>query len=441
MTKRQSSVGKAAAEPTTVVVITPGPTDVLFGRGGHVNHNPANQRYLTLVMERKEQYNQCKKTDKANIAWDIMAELRQQDPPTRFLKKDYSTGLWHIVKDTDVRRKISQCLRERMVPVIPKKRNKKKRRTSANKKSEEEAVPAPLRATRSSTRIQIRRIQQDETEEFANELDGMEDCDVEGFLPREDTAEEEFFDAEEEQTFENPPTAVDATTMEAVSEKEVSEAAAVPPPLPKKEEPVRKRSSYYCLTTGTWQDYNPKTGTWGESGKPKQQESLPAEEAVAAMAPPPPLPKPKPLKSEESNNRAWSDYFASSLASFTPSIFDFSGGESAWENLLDPSTLPQLMPYEDDEESYLGSHASTTSEEQPERVVIHQVHKKRTLICCNGVKAMKEPSSKKIKLEAIKPEAPEDTSVDGFLDPEKMNLSFGKVLEESRSLSVSSAGA
>ena len=117
-----------SSRTTGEAVPAPQDTDILFGRGGHVNHHPANQRYLALVTERKETYHNCKKVDKASIAWDIIAELRDQDPPPRFLRKDYSTGLWHIVTDAEVRRKISQCLRERATPVITSTKKKSRRK-------------------------------------------------------------------------------------------------------------------------------------------------------------------------------------------------------------------------------------------------------------------------------------------------------------------------
>jgi hypothetical protein len=381
-----------------------------------------------MVTDRKEQYHTCKKTDKASIAWDIMEELRIHDPPTRFLKKDYSTGLWHIVPDSDVRRKISQCLRERMVPVIPQtKKNKTKKRNSTNKKAATalSETTIPKRTTRSTTRIQIQSAVEEEEPEMETLVseDSVHPC------------EPLMFDVANNQA--QAPLVVSMTENTEAAYQE-PETPAVPPM--EEMEPARKRSSYYSLSTGTWQDYNPKTGTWQEaqpSLQLREKESILEEEAVPL---PPPMPSPVPMRSEESNNRAWSDVFASSLASYTPSIFDFSAAGNTWENMLDPMTLPQLMPYEDDEESFMGSQVSSSSsathEENPEKVVASGHQAKRTIVhCTSDTRGDCFSPPKKQKKDA-----PISQSVNVFSNVEELTL--GQVLDSSTtSSSVSPKGA
>lgn len=100
-----------------------------------MNHNLGNQRYLQMVIDRKTEYMALHKASKATVAWDIMTELKSQCPPARFLKKDHATGLWHPVPDKQVRRKISQALRERGTPVLP-----------TGKKSSKQAIQNEKRA-------------------------------------------------------------------------------------------------------------------------------------------------------------------------------------------------------------------------------------------------------------------------------------------------------
>lgn len=95
---------------------TPHAHDVLSGRGGGINGHVGNVHFRELVSVRKEDYNLAKsKVEKARVARDIIALVRQQDPPGRFLQKDPTAGIgnWWVELDEDrVVAKTSQALRE-----------------------------------------------------------------------------------------------------------------------------------------------------------------------------------------------------------------------------------------------------------------------------------------------------------------------------------------
>jgi hypothetical protein len=90
--------------------------DVLSGRGGGINGHVGNLQFREWVAVRKNDYNLApSKVDKARVTQEVIAMVRSQDPPGRFLQKDPSAGVgnWWVEVDADrVIAKTSQALRE-----------------------------------------------------------------------------------------------------------------------------------------------------------------------------------------------------------------------------------------------------------------------------------------------------------------------------------------
>jgi len=81
------------AAPGISRIRNPHPHDVLSGRGGGINSHVGNKKFREWVRERKEVYNLAKtKTEKADIANEVIDLVREQSPPGRFLQRD-STAL------------------------------------------------------------------------------------------------------------------------------------------------------------------------------------------------------------------------------------------------------------------------------------------------------------------------------------------------------------
>jgi len=94
--------------------------DVLFGRGGGTNHHPGNKRYRELVEERKTRYVNATRSEKPQIAQEIVTLWRkEQKPPGRFLKLNEKTKKWDDVGYKKAREKTSQALREKATNVKP----------------------------------------------------------------------------------------------------------------------------------------------------------------------------------------------------------------------------------------------------------------------------------------------------------------------------------
>ena len=128
---------KERPEDPDTHIKTPGPNDVLLGRGGGTNNHEGNVTFRKLVAEHKIRYLDASKVDKPKVAREVVKLWRAMDPPGRFLARVSGTGpvttrnedaLWYDVGDKKAREKASQCLRERTADVIPyvKSLNRKK---------------------------------------------------------------------------------------------------------------------------------------------------------------------------------------------------------------------------------------------------------------------------------------------------------------------------
>jgi hypothetical protein len=98
---------KSTAQPRPSIHIPPrgiGPVynpncnDVLCGRGGRINAHSGNVQFRDLVQSRKFDYlsDKTKKLEKAHIASSIVRQIREMQPPGRFLKED-PDGSWYDI--------------------------------------------------------------------------------------------------------------------------------------------------------------------------------------------------------------------------------------------------------------------------------------------------------------------------------------------------------
>jgi hypothetical protein len=92
--------------------------DVLSGRGGRINLHVGNVQCRHMVQQRKgEHLNRgTRKLEKAHIAAEIVQQIRNMDPPGRFLKEDAS-GIWCDIGDAKAISKVGQAS---SVPIFPK---------------------------------------------------------------------------------------------------------------------------------------------------------------------------------------------------------------------------------------------------------------------------------------------------------------------------------
>jgi hypothetical protein len=93
-------------------IITPHAHDVLSGRGNFVNYHAGNEFFRSLVRKHKVAYVACPKPQKGRFSRLIVDEIRNRDPPGRFLKQDPDTKLWVEIPDKKALDKTRQALRE-----------------------------------------------------------------------------------------------------------------------------------------------------------------------------------------------------------------------------------------------------------------------------------------------------------------------------------------
>jgi hypothetical protein len=91
----------------------PNKNDVLCGRGGTINSHPGNEQYRSIVDSKKRVYLTARfKREKRLIATSIVDQIRNMDPPGRFLQKDADKQTWFDIGEEKSREKTSQALRE-----------------------------------------------------------------------------------------------------------------------------------------------------------------------------------------------------------------------------------------------------------------------------------------------------------------------------------------
>lgn len=93
-------------------IAQPHDNDILLGRGGVTHYHPGNYMYRQLVNMNKPLYASLKKILKTDLSKGIVASIRLQDPPGRFLQFDKITSKWNDVGDKKAIEKTSQALRE-----------------------------------------------------------------------------------------------------------------------------------------------------------------------------------------------------------------------------------------------------------------------------------------------------------------------------------------
>lgn len=93
-------------------IAKPHDNDILLGRGGVTHYHPGNYMYRQIVNTNKPLYASLKKVLKTDLSKSIVAGIRTQDPPGRFLQFDKVSSLWNDVGDKKAVEKTSQALRE-----------------------------------------------------------------------------------------------------------------------------------------------------------------------------------------------------------------------------------------------------------------------------------------------------------------------------------------
>jgi hypothetical protein len=93
-------------------LIRPTQHDVLCGRGNSINMHVGNKLFRAMIMSLKIDYLLAPKPLKALFPSKIISQIKELDPPGRFLKFDMSTREWSEIDIKQAIAKTRQALRE-----------------------------------------------------------------------------------------------------------------------------------------------------------------------------------------------------------------------------------------------------------------------------------------------------------------------------------------
>jgi len=77
-----------------------------------VNYHAGNEHFRALVRKHKVDYVKCPKPQKGKFSKIIVDEIKNRNPPGRFLKQDAATKLWYDIGEKKALDKTRQALRE-----------------------------------------------------------------------------------------------------------------------------------------------------------------------------------------------------------------------------------------------------------------------------------------------------------------------------------------
>jgi hypothetical protein len=99
-------------------------TDLLDGRGGDKTHDKAHQAFLDLKDEHHQEYKDCTNNKEKHRCRDTVIDLLQLNGTRFFIRIGGMDGMYRLMTIAEIRRKISQALRE------PRKAKQAKRKVS-----------------------------------------------------------------------------------------------------------------------------------------------------------------------------------------------------------------------------------------------------------------------------------------------------------------------
>mmetsp|Transcript_16072 Transcript_16072/g.20002 ORF Transcript_16072/g.20002 Transcript_16072/m.20002 type:complete len:405 (-) Transcript_16072:235-1449(-) len=104
------------------LILEPHPNDVLCGRGNHANNHIGNEYFRSLIKQNESEYARAPKKAKKLYARKIVDNIRQRNPPGRFLKQDAENNGWYDIGDKQSLNKTRQALRENVPKIMQQER-------------------------------------------------------------------------------------------------------------------------------------------------------------------------------------------------------------------------------------------------------------------------------------------------------------------------------
>jgi hypothetical protein len=94
----------------------PHENDILLGRGGNNNKHIGNEQLRVMALDRVHKYMKCTKTQKTRMVHELVASMKNLDPPARFLRRN-SSGEWFEASNKFAKEKVSQVFRDALAKI------------------------------------------------------------------------------------------------------------------------------------------------------------------------------------------------------------------------------------------------------------------------------------------------------------------------------------
>ena len=142
--------------------IVPRDNDVLFGRGNRNSRHYGNELLRALARRHIINYRNASKKEKAGVSQSIVSQIKDnQNPPGRFLKKDFITGFWQEVTDEMAKEKTSQALRDAVssgkvkIQKLRPRTNNTRKEYNTNVRFQEQSLPPVKQYPMQDSRLQV----------------------------------------------------------------------------------------------------------------------------------------------------------------------------------------------------------------------------------------------------------------------------------------------
>ena len=118
------------------VGFTPGPYEVIIGRGRRCTMHWGNQRFRSMIDAELAGYTDAQdcKRQKSSIIGRVLADIQHHSPHAGFVKKDVGTGRWLSLTDAASRVTIAQAFRDALVDTYRSSKHSKQVKRRIEKK-------------------------------------------------------------------------------------------------------------------------------------------------------------------------------------------------------------------------------------------------------------------------------------------------------------------
>jgi hypothetical protein len=115
-----SKMSTSTKVPNNEGIQHPHQNDVLSGRGNASKYHVGNEYFVALVKRYRKKYFMRSKKEAVELAQSVINEIKQLDPPGRFLNQHPESKCWYEISYKKMMDRVRQCLRDNLPKSNPK---------------------------------------------------------------------------------------------------------------------------------------------------------------------------------------------------------------------------------------------------------------------------------------------------------------------------------